>query len=273
MSEFKERRIKDAIKSALKKEKLTYDQVAAHLGCSVPTVKRILGEEEIGLHRLLELCELLNLTLADLEQLSKQETEASREFTEEQEKFLATHPHHLNYLMKLFDGMSPQAIADKYQLSPRSTDKYLIALEKMDLIKVSGSLKVRPKMTKSPSFGTGLLAQTYYERLIKAGAQFFIETIKDGLLEKKTGSPKSTAHPIHRYSLLQIKVTPSSYEKWAKEQLKLYQEIERVAEYEAKAYSEDQLKTAILVEATTLVPNDQRHLRIFETAMGEIKNL
>lgn len=113
MQDIKSQNIKAVIKKLLKLKKLTYEEVETDLECSVPTVKRILGAEELTLTRLLQFCELL-------------------------EVFLAKNQAHFAYLLKLYAGQSPKQIAEKYGLTARSTDNYLIALEKHELSRVTG---------------------------------------------------------------------------------------------------------------------------------------
>jgi hypothetical protein len=51
VKEFKSQKIKAVIKDLLKKKNITYEDLAEQLECSVPTIKRILGPEELTLNR------------------------------------------------------------------------------------------------------------------------------------------------------------------------------------------------------------------------------
>jgi len=54
------------LKSQLKAHGKTYLDVAAHLNLSHASVKRLFSEENLSLHRLICICEMLDITLADL---------------------------------------------------------------------------------------------------------------------------------------------------------------------------------------------------------------
>ncbi len=156
MKEFKSQKIKSVLKGLLKKKGITYEELAQQMECSVPTVTRILGTEELSLNRLLELCEIVEIDLAELAVLTQENGEKEEKFTPEQEKFLAKNKNYLGYLLKLFSGETPKQIAEKNSLTQRSTDKYLIQLEKQELIHVTGKQKVKPAFKRFPTFGKTL---------------------------------------------------------------------------------------------------------------------
>ena len=172
MTEFKSQKIKGVIKELLKKKNLTYEDLAADLECSIPTIKRILGPEELTLNRLLQLCEIVDIDLADLENLTADTEVKEEKFTEEQESFLAKNQNYFAYLLKLLSDKTPTEIAQTHNLNQRSTDKYLIGLEKLELIRVTGKQKVKPIFKRGPTLGNGPLAKAHFGNFINSAATF-----------------------------------------------------------------------------------------------------
>ncbi len=273
MTDFKSQKIKQVLKDLFKKKGLTYEEIAGELECSVPTVKRFLGPEELTLSRLLQLCELVNINLAELEDLTKDHAVAAEKFSPEQEAFLAKNPAYLVYLMKLFSGETPKQIAEKFGLTQRSTDKYLIGLEKLALIHVTGKQKVKPAFKSIPSFGDGPLGRLHFESLISSSAKFFIDVAKDGMRIKSMGPSTKEVRPHALWGIHSAKITRASYDHWVSEQEKLRKDFERLCDFEEKTKPANELMTTVIVGSHTLVANDYRYLAILENMMGEIKNL
>jgi transcriptional regulator with XRE-family HTH domain len=272
MKEFKSQKIKSVIKDLLKKKDLTYDDLAEQLECSVPTIKRILGPEELTLNRLLQLCEIVGINLAELEELTQDTENKEERFTVEQEEFLAKNQSFFAYLMKLFNGETPKQIAESHHLTQRSTDKYLIGLEKKALIRVTGKQKVKPAFKNIPLLGSGMLGKVYYQAFIKNAAQFFIDTITEGygnkFRDKKDGEKNSV-----KFSVQTSKISRASYQLWVEEQEKAWRNLEKLASFEEKTKDPSELMTAVIVQANTLVKNDYKGLDLLERAMGEVTNL
>lgn len=271
MTDFKSQQIKHSIKTLLKKKGITYEAVAESLGCSVPTVKRILGPEELSLTRLLELCEIVEIDLTDLAELTKDNSIAEEKFTADQQQFLAKNPSYLSYLLRLYDGESPKQIAEKFKLTQRSTDKYLIALEKRDLIRVTGRQKVKPAYKRLPAFSDGPLGTLYFEAFIGGVAKFFIEVIKDGFRRKQAGL--KTEDSKSKFNLNTVKITRASYEQWIVEQERVRREFDRLAEFDEKTRAPSELMTAVVSHSYTILPNDNPNLVILENMTGDITNL
>ncbi len=267
MNNFKIQQLKSTLKDLLKQKKMTYEDVAKELQCSVPTIKRILGDEELTLSRLLELCDILDVSLTDLETLTKTASEKIERFTEEQQIFLAKNKNFLAYLVKLYDN-TPEQIAEKYKLSQKSTDKYLLGLEKHELIKVNSKFKAKPSFKQLPSLENGPLAKAHYESLIQNSASFFIQNISERLY-----APKNETTSRKGFSMQAINVTEESYQAFIAETLKSFESFIKLASYEEKSKPKEQLKTAVLLEAFTIVEQDYKGLEILEKALGEITNI
>lgn len=268
--EFKSQKIKAVIKDLLKKKDITYEDLAEQLECSVPTIKRILGPEELTLNRLLQLCEIVDVDLAELEAMTKEDGAKEEAFTPAQEEFLAKNKNYFAYLMSLFSGETPKQIADKHGLSQRSTDKYLIGLEKHDLVRVTGKQKVKPNFKNIPRLGSGVLGKVYYDSFIRKTGEFFVDLVTEGY-RRKFDETKEKASA--KWGVQSAKVTRASYQAWVEEQEKAMRNFEKLASFEEKTKDPSELMTAVVIQANTIVKNDYEGLVLLETIMGDITNI
>lgn len=271
MKTYKVGEIKEIIKGLLKKNKVTYSDLADHLECSEPTVKRILGPEEMTLTRLLQICDFLKLNLSDLEALMKNDQRETVNLSEKQQIFLVENKNHFAYLMEIYQEHTPEQIAIKYRLNSKSTQKYLINLEKYDLIKVSHKNKVRPYHNAFPHLGSGPLGSAFYRAFVQNSSAFFIDRISEEISRKKVNSePEKEGSG---YAIQSMNVNPETYRKFMKEINTKLIEFERVASFEEKTMDIKKMKTAVILLGSTTVEKDYKGLESLQKAFGEITNL
>ncbi len=266
MTNLDSQKIKNLFKELLKKKNINYEEVAQHLGCSIPTVNRILGSEEITLTRILQLCELVNISFSDLAAMTKEDTTAEAKFTEEQEIFLSKNGNYFLYLLNLLKNQTPKQIASEFGLTQLSTDKYLIGLEKHGLIKVNGKNKVSPIFQTMPKLGQGPLGKTYFEKIITAGSRFFIDHIRNGIHKTSGASPS-------KVTINGSKMTKLSYSKYVEEQEKLINHYIQISDYEEKIKKPDELQTVVIMSAHTQVENEDKNLVSLDNVFGKITNI
>ena len=80
--------IVQSIRAHLRSKGITYRELAKALGVSEPTVKRNLGRGEFTLRRLDEICDVLDVSLADLVQGVHPESSRLSRLSEQQERAL-----------------------------------------------------------------------------------------------------------------------------------------------------------------------------------------
>lgn len=266
MGEYESMRLKTAIKSQLALRKAKYRDLAVHLACSIPTVKRILGDEELSVSRLLQILAFLDLSLSELEMLAaRQDEKNAMKFTRAQEEFLVQNPNCFAYLTQLYGGETPATIATKYKLTPRASDKYLLALERADLIHVTGSGKVKPALNPMPKLGDGPLAKAHFRAFMERSTRFFINVVAKRIyaLEKKAGE-------FGEFSVQSAKCSVELYKRYQADQERQLQEFSRAAAYEEKTRPPDELRTAVVLSAIAYVANDDKELEKFESVFGQI---
>ena len=79
----------EALKKLLKARGVTYRQLAAGLGLSEPSVKRLFSERTFTLQRLEQVCQVLEIDFFELAKLARGASTTINEMTIEQEQILA----------------------------------------------------------------------------------------------------------------------------------------------------------------------------------------
>jgi transcriptional regulator with XRE-family HTH domain len=161
------------IKIEFKRRGLTQKRVAIDLKVSLPTLKRWLTGQGIGLNDFEKILDYLNLTLAELVALVPSEA-VFFEYTLEQEKYFASNTNSLAFFDELLKKRSPKRIAKQAKLQYSTYLKLLRKLESLGLIdflphekvrlKVKGEPKWRPNGPLSRSFQSAVLNQLSIER-------------------------------------------------------------------------------------------------------------
>ena len=122
------------IKALLREKRLKYRDLAGYLGLSLPAVKKFMSEANTDLDRLIEIAKFLDISLVELTTLSQNHDQNNLRFTEDQEIFFAENMEYYCYFAALNSGKTPIQVAEKHQLTPKSTRRYLKELEKLSLI-------------------------------------------------------------------------------------------------------------------------------------------
>lgn len=274
MMDLQTHKIKMVLKEQLKKNKITYDDLADELEVSVPTIKRWMGDADIGLTDLIRICDVLNLNLGDLQALTEkiQGDKNANALTEEQQKFFVKNPNFFAYFIKIMDGMTPEQIAEKFKLTKLSTDKYLVRLEKLGVIRVTGKFKVKPTIPGSLNLGFGSLSKAYYRQTVMAGGTFFVDAITEAIYNESIGSEQNKKQPV-TYGLQRLRLTRESYDKWTKQHENALSQLAAISDIEEKAYDEKDLLSTVIINAHCSVPNDYKGFKTIDEAFGKIENL
>ncbi|MGE3760188.1 MAG: helix-turn-helix domain-containing protein [Pseudobdellovibrionaceae bacterium] len=269
MSSIRIDQLKEAVKLVMKKKKLTYEDLAEHLQVSLPTVKRILGPEELTLSRLLEICDWLKLNLSELESLAGLHAKQDRDcFTLEQEQFFVNNQHFLTYLGLLHDGDSPEKIATEFGLTPKSTELYLIRLERMNLLRRDSKGRVRMTHSDVPNLnGSGPLIRAQYKSLLQKGSDIFQRQLGAALSAQKKGDKKVWV------SMTMLRLSQKTATEWEEKYRSLQRDLELQSNVEEKlGHLENERQFILMHMHTSLLPNDPEVLG-YKTTFGNIINL
>ena len=132
------------LKTILKSKKLTYKILAEKIGISEAGIKKMFVSGDLTLSRLILICDLLHISLSDLIQASQNRTITQLKFNQQQINYFSKYPHYFSFFLKLCaeDG-DTKDIVEKYQLTEKSTWKYLKKLDELKLIQLLPDNKVQ----------------------------------------------------------------------------------------------------------------------------------
>lgn len=264
-SNLAQQKIKSALKEYLRQQNYTYSDVAEVWKCSIPTVKRQLGAEELPLSRLLELLDWLNLSLAQLEKMAETEGHELPRWTQKQNEFLAKNPRELGFLMKLYEGVTPAQIAKKYQMQPSAVDKILLNLEKYDLIRVGSGGRVKPAHERLPRFD-GALGKATLHQQIDQMARFqkhrmtqFLALRDRGIQTSKGGMSWSVKE-----------TSEETYNRFHEKFSQLFEEFDAVIKLEKHTRKPGELKKAVVHYSMILNELDEPSLDWVENLFANV---
>lgn len=140
----------DSLKRALKARRITYAQVASHLGISEQSVKRIFREGDCSLARIAQICSFAGISLPDLFDFASQHIDALQELTPAQSRYLSARPGHFTLLFLLSIGETLADIQETYKLSDQSTFKYLRDLSRNDFIELGANNHITLRFKGQP---------------------------------------------------------------------------------------------------------------------------
>lgn len=126
--------ISHTLKTLLKQHQLTYRSIAEKLEMSEANIKRIFSTNSFTLARLEQICDLMEIELADLFAISQQQTEKISQLTHEQEKQLLSDPKLLLVAVCVRDGWSYSELIEHYDIDRFECTRLLAKLDKLNII-------------------------------------------------------------------------------------------------------------------------------------------
>jgi transcriptional regulator with XRE-family HTH domain len=132
-----------ALKRHLKQQGKTYRDVAASIGLSEPSVKRLFAEENFSLDRMVEICNLLGFTLAELAQDAEVSASRLHTLTGAQEKELVSDPKLLLVAVCALNQWSVADILSVYRVTEVECVQKLLRLDRLQLIALLPGNRIR----------------------------------------------------------------------------------------------------------------------------------
>lgn len=133
----------DALKRALKVQKITYRELAKRLKMSEPSIKRIFSSRTCTLDRVLEICAALKISFADVMQASKNLTPPTHTLKPETEAFFVANFEHFIFYRKLGTTPDVKKLCREEGLDLKMANRYLKKLADLDLIDVESTGAIR----------------------------------------------------------------------------------------------------------------------------------
>ena len=162
------KQIVETLKQELKKQGITYRQVAKRLDLSEASVKRLFSENSFTLERLGQVCDLLHLEISELIQQMEKNIELTRELTLEQEQELASDIKLILMAHFLWNKLEFSEIIDIYDISEHEGIQLLAKLDRMKIIELQPGNRVRLMVHKHFQLIPGGPLQRFYERHLQA---------------------------------------------------------------------------------------------------------
>ena len=155
------------LKAQLKSRGLNYKDLAKIWDVAESSVKRIMSGEDLSLDRLEKACRHLEISLGDFMKATQFESSSQVFFlTEEQELKLSKDKELLHYFLLLDEGHLPVDIPKKYVISNEKQTKFLIQLEKLDIIELFPHNRIKKKYMGQMRFRKdGPLAKSLLESM------------------------------------------------------------------------------------------------------------
>jgi len=164
----------DTLKQELRKQGITYKQVAKTLKLSEASVKRLFSERSFTLTRLGQVCAVLNLEIADLVHQMERNIDLTAQLSIEQEKELVADIKLLLMAHFLMSKFTFQDIIRIYDISETEGIKLLAKLDRMKIIELQPGNRVKLMIAKNFELIPNGPIQRFYEQ--KVQSEFFNST-------------------------------------------------------------------------------------------------
>lgn len=150
------------LKRQIKARGLTYRDVAAALKLSEPSVKRLFSTGKLSLERLVGICTLLDMTLAELTQQAAAATPRLSRLDEKLEAELVSDPRLLLVAVCALNHWRLADIVACYQLDEPECLRHLLRLDHMRLIDLLPGNRIRINVTRDFHWRPGGPIERYF---------------------------------------------------------------------------------------------------------------
>ena len=131
------------LKRYLKGQGITYRDIAAALGLSESSVKRLFSRRSFSLQRFEEVCAIAGLEIADLVELSRIRHSSISELTLAQEELLVSDPRLLLTAFLLITGWDVAEIRASFEIDEREGQRLLFRLHRAGIIELQPLNRVK----------------------------------------------------------------------------------------------------------------------------------
>lgn len=156
-----------ALQRRLKRDGLTYAEVARRLGVSEPTVKRLFSTERLTLDRLDALCEVAGIDLAELAREAQEGQARLSRLTREQEEQLVKDTALLLVTVLVINHWRAEDILASYRIDEPALVRALAALDRLGLIDLLPGNRVRLKVARDFAWMPGGPIERWFERHVQ----------------------------------------------------------------------------------------------------------
>jgi len=188
-------RIVEALKACLRARGMTYGALAAKLGVSEPTVKRMFSRGVFTLERIEQILETIELDLQELARLAREGSGAPAELTQEQEQALARDERLFSVFWLVQNEWSFAGILEAFAISRAELTAAYARLDRLRLIRWGPRERARLLVRRDFRWRDGgPVKKTYGPRVM---SEFLAARFKQPLeflrFESRVMSPESAA--------------------------------------------------------------------------------
>jgi len=167
----------DTLKRELRKQSVTYKQVAQALSLSEASVKRMFSENTFSVDRLSTVCGLLDFEIADLIHQMEKNIELTSQLTREQENELVADIKLLLMGYFLLNKLEFSEIIRIYDISETEGIQLLAKLDRMKIIELQPGNRVKLLISKDFEWIPGGPLQRFHEQQVQS--EFFDSSFAD----------------------------------------------------------------------------------------------
>jgi DNA-binding Xre family transcriptional regulator len=142
----------EGLKAHLKARRMTYADVARALKISEATVKRIFATRTCSLERLNELCELVQVDLAELARGMPRENRLLNRLSQTQEEELMSDPALMLVAVSALNQMRVDEIVETYKLDQAQCVALLLRLERIGILELHEGNRIRLRISRTFSW-------------------------------------------------------------------------------------------------------------------------
>jgi transcriptional regulator with XRE-family HTH domain len=156
----------EALKAALKAQGLTYAGVAARLGISEATVKRLFARGGFTLKRLEAVCALVNLDVSDLAELAMERAPLASALTPTQEEALVQDPKLLLVTFLVMSHWRFAEIVAAFDITEHEAVHLLAQLDRLGLIHLLPGNRIKLLTSRNFSWRKDGPVQAFFEKQV-----------------------------------------------------------------------------------------------------------
>jgi len=156
------------LKKELRKQRLTYADVAVHLDMSEANIKRMFASTRIGLDRIERICALMHMELGDLFRIYEESRQRIEQLTVTQEKELVANEKLLLVAVSVRNRLSFEDIITRYEISKSECIRYLAKLDRLKLIDLLPGNRIKLRISDDFNWIRNGPIEAYYEKKIQA---------------------------------------------------------------------------------------------------------
>jgi len=159
------------LKTALKAQGKTYADVAVELGLTEASVKRLFSQQSFSLDRLDQVCNLLDMEIADLVQLMNEQQQRLQQLTVEQEREITDDVILTLVTVCVLNRWTMDDILSYYHISETECVQHLAKLDRLKVIELLPKNRIRLLVAPNFSWRENGPIQLFFQK--KISREFF----------------------------------------------------------------------------------------------------